>query len=193
MPRISRLKRDEVLPAAVNIYDRYLRDRGNVPNMFRTMAHRPEIFETIIAHMEAVLNTGTLPKALKELVIVRTSQLNRTPYCLASHTTIARKLGWSETQIKALQDAAGSEEFSEREKVAIHLAEVMTLDAHGYSEADFTRLRRFYSEGEVVELMAAIGLFNYFNRFNDLLEMEPTQPASAEELATAGIEAPASI
>ena len=27
----------------------------------------------------------------------------------------------------------------------------------------------FYSEGEVVELMAAIGLFNYFNRFNDLL------------------------
>jgi uncharacterized peroxidase-related enzyme len=193
MPRISRLKRDEVLPAAVNIYDRYLRDRGNVPNMFRTMAHRPEIFETIIAHMEAVLNTGTLPKALKELVIVRTSQLNRTPYCLASHTKIARNLGWSEVQIEALHDAAGSEEFSEREKVAIHLAEVMTLNAHGYSEVEFARLRSFYSEGEVVELMAAIGLFNYFNRFNDLLEMEPTQPASAEELATAGVAAPTAV
>jgi uncharacterized peroxidase-related enzyme len=185
MPRISQLKRDEVLPSAVTIFDRYLRDRGNVPNMFRTMAHRPEIFETIIAHMEAVLNTGTLPKALKELVIVRTSQLNRTPYCLASHTTIAHKLGWTETQIEALHNSSSSKEFSEREKVAIHLAEVMTLDAHGYSEAEFTRLRSFYSEGEVVELMAAIGLFNYFNRFNDLLEMEPTQPASAEELATA--------
>jgi uncharacterized peroxidase-related enzyme len=181
------------LPGAVTIYDRYLRDRGNVPNMFRTMAHRPEIFETIIAHMEAVLNTGTLPKALKELVIVRTSQLNRTPYCLASHTTIARKLGWSEVQIEALHDAAGSEGFSEREKVAIHLAEVMTLDAHNYSEAEFARLRSFYSEGEVVELMAAIGLFNYFNRFNDLLEMEPTQPASAEELATAGVATPAAV
>jgi uncharacterized peroxidase-related enzyme len=193
MPRISRLKRDEVLPGAVAIYDRYLGDRGNVPNMFRTMAHRPEIFETIIAHMEAVLNTGTLPKALKELVIVRTSQLNRTPYCLASHTTIARKLGWSDLQIEALHDAAGSEKFSEREKVAIHLAEVMTLDAHSYSEAEFARLRSFYSEGEVVELMAAIGLFNYFNRFNDLLQMEPTLPASAEELATAGVEAPATV
>jgi uncharacterized peroxidase-related enzyme len=193
MSRISRLKRDEVPSNAIAIYDRYLRDRGNVPNMFRTMAHRPEIFETIIAHMEAVLNTGTLSKALKELVIVRTSQLNRTPYCLASHTTIARKLGWSDAQIKALQDAAGSTEFTEREKVAIHLAEVMTLDAHRYSEADFARLCSFYSEGEVVELMAAIGLFNYFNRFNDLLEMEPTQPAGAEELATAGIEAPAAV
>ena len=187
MPRISRLNRDEVSASAVSIYDRYLQDRGNVPNMFRTMAHRPEIFETIIRHMEAVLNTGTLPKALKELVIVRTSQLNKTPYCLASHTTICRKLGWSDEHLEALERAVESGKFSEAEQVAIHLAEVMTLTAHGYSDADFARLRSFYSEGEVVELMAAIGLFNYFNRFNDVLLMEPTKPASAEELAAAGI------
>ena len=92
-------------------------------------------------------------------------------------------------QLDALSEAAGSKEFSEREKIAIHLAEVMTLDAHSYSETEFTRLRSYFSEGEVVELMAAIGLFNYFNRFSDLLEMEPTQPASAEELATAGVAA----
>jgi len=36
--------------------------------------------------------------------------------------------------------------------------------------------------------MAAIGLFNYFNRFNNLLQMEPTQLATAEELAEAGVE-----
>jgi uncharacterized peroxidase-related enzyme len=190
MPRISRLNRDQVQPSSVAIYDRYLRDRGNVPNMFRTMAHRPEIFETIIAHMEAVLNTGTLSKALKELVIVRTSQVNRTPYCLASHSAICKRLGWSDVQIEALKDAAASTEFTDAEKAAIHLAESMTLYPHGYSETDFQHLRSFYSEDEVVELMAAIGLFNYFNRFNDLLEMEPTKPASAEELAEAGITAP---
>jgi AhpD family alkylhydroperoxidase len=103
MPRISRLKRDEVTGESRAIYDRTLRDRGNVPNMFRTMAHRPEIFETIIAHMEAVLNTGTLPKALKELVIVRTSQVNRTPYCLASHTAICKRLGWSDRQLEGAE------------------------------------------------------------------------------------------
>jgi uncharacterized peroxidase-related enzyme len=189
MPRISRLNRNEVSGDSLAIYDRVLRDRGNVPNMFRTMAHRPEIFETVIAHMEAVLNTGTLPKKLKELVIVRTSQLNRTPYCLASHTAICKRLGWSDHQLKALSDAPASSDFSEAEKVAIHLAESMTLDAHSYTSADFARLRNFYSEGEVVELMAAIGLFNYFNRFNDLLEMEPTKPATAEELEQAGLQA----
>jgi uncharacterized peroxidase-related enzyme len=187
MPRISRLNRNEVSGGAVAIYDRVLRDRGNVPNMFRTMAHRPEIFETIIAHMDAVLKTGTLSTALKELVIVRTSQLNCTEYCLASHTALARRLGWSDEQLQALHDAQSSSLFSESEKVAIHLAEVMTVDSHSYTDEDFARLRSFYSEGEVVELMASIGLFNYFNRFNDLLRMEPTKPATAEELATAGI------
>jgi len=184
MARLSRLNRDEVSSDSINIYDRYLRERGNVPNMFRTMAHRPEIFQTIIAHMEAVLNTGTVPKALKELVIVHTSQVNETPYCLASHTAIARRLGWSDLQLQSLADSAESDQFTDREKVAIHLAEVMTSDPHGYSDAEFAELRRHFSEGEVVELMAAIGLFNYFNRFNDLLQMEPTQPASAEELAS---------
>jgi len=186
MARITRLNREDVASSSEKIYDRYLRERGNVPNMFRTLAHRPEIFETIIAHMEAVLNTGTLPKALKELVIVHTSQVNETPYCLASHTAIARTLGWSEDQIVALNDAAASTHFTEREKAAIHLAEVMTRDAHHYSDAEFATLRSFFTEGEIVELMAAIGLFNYFNRFNDLLRMEPTRPASDEELAAIG-------
>jgi alkylhydroperoxidase family enzyme len=36
-------------------------------------------------------------------------------------------------------------------------------------------VRRLYDEGEVVELVSAIGLFNYFNRFNDALQMEPTK------------------
>ncbi len=61
-PRVSRLGRHEVGEEALAIYDRYLRERGNVPNMFRTMAHRPEIFATIIAHMEAVLNRALCPK-----------------------------------------------------------------------------------------------------------------------------------
>jgi uncharacterized peroxidase-related enzyme len=183
MPRLSRLTRADVRDGSQAIYDRVLRDRGNVPNMFRTMAHRPQIFESIVGHMDAVLKTGTLSTALKELVIVRTSQLNCTEYCLASHTAIARRLGWSEDQLTALHHAPESALFTDAEKAAIHLAEAMTLNSHGYSDSEFEHLRSFYTEGEVVELMAAIGLFNYFNRFNDLLKMEPTKPASAEELA----------
>jgi len=80
LSRISRLQREQVDPETGKIYDAYLQERGNVPNMFRTVAHRPEIFRTMIAHFRAVMNSGTLPAKLKELVIVRTSQLNHCEY-----------------------------------------------------------------------------------------------------------------
>lgn len=186
-PRISRLSRSEVQPELVPLYDQFLRDRGNVPYFFRTFAHRPEIMQTMFAHMRAVLSTGTLSTRLKELVVVRTSQLNCTAYCLASHTAISLRLGWTEEHLEALKQWQGSPLFSDAEKAALHLAEVMTLRSHEYSDADMAELRRFYAEGEVVELLAAIGLFNYFNRVNNLLQMEPTQPATEDELAEAGL------
>jgi alkylhydroperoxidase family enzyme len=78
--RISRLDKSQVDSGAAAIYDHYLKVRGNVPNMFRTVAHRPEIMKTMIAHFRAVMETGTVPAKLKELLITRTSQINRCEY-----------------------------------------------------------------------------------------------------------------
>jgi uncharacterized peroxidase-related enzyme len=149
--------------------------------MFRTVALRPEIFETMIAHFQAVLNTGTLSTKLKELVIVRTSQINQCAYCLGSHTQIARKLGWSQEQLDHLSEYAERDDFTPAEKAALRLAEEMTLDANHISDEFFAELHRHYNDGEIVELMAAIGLFNYFNRFNNALQLEPTQPGEGAE------------
>jgi alkylhydroperoxidase family enzyme len=55
----------------------------------------------------------------------------------------------------------------------LRLAEHITRDAHSVDEQLWSALRHHYDEGEIVELIAAIGLFNYFNRFNDALLMEP--------------------
>jgi uncharacterized peroxidase-related enzyme len=180
-PRISRVRRSEATDDVAAIYDRYMQARGNVPNMFRTMAHRPEIFTTMIAHFEATLTTGTLPTKLKELVIVRTSQLNGCEYCLGSHTQIAMKLGWSKEQLDDLAHYQIRDDFTPAEKAALSLAEQMTLDSNHIPDEFFDRLHEFYDEGEVVELMAAIGLFNYFNRFNNALQIEPTRVGEGAE------------
>jgi uncharacterized peroxidase-related enzyme len=165
-----------VPPETAALYDNIFAQRGNVPNMFRVMAHRPEIFATMQAHFSAVLNSGTLSTKLKELIIVRTSQVNETPYCLASHTALAKRLGWTGEQIVHLADWSQRDDFSPAEKAALRLAETVTRDAHKVSDDQFAELRSFFSEGEIVELLCAIGLFNYFNRFNDALRMEPTKP-----------------
>ena len=66
-------------------------------------------------------------------------------------------------------------DFAEKEKVALRLTERVTLDAHRVDDQLWNELRKHYDEGEIVELLSAIGLFNYFNRFNDALLMEPTK------------------
>ena len=194
MSRISRLDRSEVTPDLAALFDKVYALRGNVPNMFRVMAHRPEIFSTMQAHFAAVLNTGTVSTKLKELIIVRTSQVNDTPYCLASHTILARGLGWTDDQLENLADWQRREDFTAAEKSALRLAETVTRDAHAVSDEQYAELRSFYSEGEIVELLCAIGLFNYFNRFNNALKMEPTQPGEGgcaapekEAIATHGL------
>jgi uncharacterized peroxidase-related enzyme len=180
-PRLSRVSRAQAPPGVAAIYDRYMRTRGNVPNMFRTMALRPEIFETMIAHFEAILQTGTVPLRLKELAIVRTSQLNSCEYCLSSHMQICLRLGWTREQLDGLADFANRSDFTAAEKAALRLAEQMTLDANHIGDDQFESLREHFDEGEIVELMASIGLFNYFNRFNNALQMEPTKPGDGAE------------
>ena len=57
----------------------------------------------------------------------------------------------------------------------MRFAERMTRDAHTVDDELWSELRKYFDEGQMVELAAAVGLFNYFNRFNDSLRMEPTK------------------
>lgn len=88
---------------------------------------------------------------------------------------MARRHGWTDDQINDLANFENRSDFTEKEKAALRLAERVTRDAHTVDDKLFGDLRRHFDEGEIIELLAAIGLFNYFNRFNDALEMEPTK------------------
>jgi alkylhydroperoxidase family enzyme len=80
MARIRPLEPDEVGAGTRAIFDRLFAQRGNIPNMFRTMAVRPEIMATAEAHLRAVFTTGTVAPRLKEMLAVRVSQINDCNY-----------------------------------------------------------------------------------------------------------------
>lgn len=88
---------------------------------------------------------------------------------------MARRHGWSDDQIEQLADFRNRSDFTNAEKAALELAERVTRDPHEVDDVFWAELRKHYDEGEIIELLAAIGLFNYFNRFNDALRMEPTK------------------
>jgi alkylhydroperoxidase family enzyme len=91
---------------------------------------------------------------------------------------LARRQGYSAEQIQDLANFEQRADFTEKEKTALRLAERVTRDAHTVDDQQWSELRQHFDEGEVVELLSAIGLFNYFNRFNDALQMEPTAAAA---------------
>ena len=52
----------------------------------------------------------------------------------------------------------------------------MTRNATHVPDAVFTAFREHFEEAEIVEIACVVGLFAYFNRFNEALQVEPTQP-----------------
>jgi len=79
-PRLRPLEPQEAAPEVRPIFDTYLKERGNIPNMFRTAAVRPKHLTTMIAHFRTVMNEGTVPPLLKELLWIRISHLNQCRY-----------------------------------------------------------------------------------------------------------------
>jgi alkylhydroperoxidase family enzyme len=80
MSRIRRLLKSEVPDGVRKVFEEIGAQRGNVPNMFRVYAHRPEILETMRAHLAAVTSSGTVPVRTKELVATLVSRLNDCQY-----------------------------------------------------------------------------------------------------------------
>ena len=96
---------------------------------------------------------------------------------MASHTALAKQLGVSEDLLDAMYRIdEHADRFTPAERAALSLAERMTTDAHGVDEEVWATLREHFDEGQIVELAAVIGLFNYFNRFNDALRVDVTPP-----------------
>jgi alkylhydroperoxidase family enzyme len=82
-PRVARRDADEAMrsePILRDSFQKFITERGKVPNLFRVAAHRPEIARTWSEHQRAVMGSGEVPVLLKELLSVRVSQINDCEY-----------------------------------------------------------------------------------------------------------------
>src|SRR6516225_6301538 len=64
---------------------------GFIPNVFLTLAHRPDEFRAFFAYHDALLlRESGLGKGEKEMIIVATSGANRCLYCVVAHGALLR-------------------------------------------------------------------------------------------------------
>ncbi|MBV9690593.1 MAG: carboxymuconolactone decarboxylase family protein [Ktedonobacteraceae bacterium] len=94
---------------------------------------------------------------------------------MAAHTALARQMGVSEELLNALYHIDTHRHlFNSRELVALRYAEIMTTSAREVDEQLWDELQAHFDDGELVEITSVIGLFNFFNRFADALQILPT-------------------
>jgi alkylhydroperoxidase family enzyme len=87
----------------------------------------------------------------------------------------AARHGATEEQLEKLLEFEEGP-FSEAERAALAFAKQITGGSLDVSEELLARLRSHYNEGEIVEITAMAGFFNYLNRVANSLEIEPTKP-----------------
>ena len=172
--RVARIDPADADPAVRESFDNFIRVRGKVPNLFRISARRPAIGRTLAMHLDAVMGPGDVSQQLKELLAVRVSHVNCTDYCLASHSLLAKRHGATDAQVAALATGDTSA-FEPAWRAALDAAGEISAVGGRLSDDGFERLAAAWTPEQIVEIVAVIGLFNYFNRFANALEIPITR------------------
>jgi AhpD family alkylhydroperoxidase len=161
---------------------------GALPTSKETaMSNAPRIpfFQLAQASLQAMIHlSGTVKKSslgprLVELVNLRVSQINGCGMCIDMHW---RDLIKQEADPRHLNALAGWREapfFSERERAALHWAEIVNaIPAKDPSDEDFARLKEHFTDIEIAELSYAIAVIKGWNVLNiSLRNPIPEKPA----------------
>ncbi|WP_159942994.1 MULTISPECIES: carboxymuconolactone decarboxylase family protein [unclassified Nocardiopsis] len=125
-----------------------------------------------LAGVNVLFQQSTLPKATRELVMLRASQINGCGVCVDFHTKEAAAAGEEAVRLHLVAAWRDSTVFTEAERAALALAEEGTriADAHpGVSDETWARVREHYDDDEIAVLVALVGMINTANRLNVIL------------------------
>ncbi|MDZ4753970.1 MAG: carboxymuconolactone decarboxylase family protein [Phycisphaerae bacterium] len=147
-------------------------DGGRLPvEMTQAMSLRPELLQAFGAMSEAVYPGGVVERRVKELIILEASRTNQCQFCTASHVSIAQMLGIGDESGDPLRLLDRPELMNDRERLAVDYTRAAQRDANRIPAQLFDDLRAHYTEPEIVELTAMIGLITMLNMFNNCLQV----------------------
>jgi uncharacterized peroxidase-related enzyme len=181
MARIRTIPKERAAVVLRSLYDAAENQFGRVPNLFKTMAHRPELLLTFWNFYRELWTGGVVDVKTKELAALRTAVLNGCHYSIAQHSASGKRSGLTAEQVAALKSGEwrASGLFDEREQAVIGLAEKLTRSRDSVVDDDIQTLRKWYGESHLVELNLLIGTMNLINRFNQCfaVDLEHSEPS----------------
>ncbi|QEV19383.1 carboxymuconolactone decarboxylase family protein [Streptomyces alboniger] len=141
--------------------------------------HTNPVAVKAVKHLAAagkVIKESSLSATTRELVLLRTSQINGCGFCVDMHTKEAAEAGESAVRINLVAAWREATVYTPAERAALELAEQSTRIADaagGVTDEAWADAAKHYDEDQLAALVALISLINALNRMNVITQ----QPA----------------
>ncbi|MFZ6688215.1 peroxidase-related enzyme [Undibacterium sp. SXout11W] len=149
---------------------------GFVPNVFLTLAYRPDEFRAFFAYHDALMlkKTGNLSKSDREMIVTATSAKNNCLYCVVAHGAILRI--YAKNTLVADQVAVNhlKADITPREKAMLDFAIKVCLDSQTVGDSDYDTLRQHgFDDDDIWDIAAITAFFGLSNRMANVISMRP--------------------
>ncbi|CAB5278881.1 MULTISPECIES: peroxidase-related enzyme [Burkholderia] len=148
---------------------------GFIPNVFLTLAHRPEEFRAFFAYHDALMDKpGNLTKAEREMIVVATSSANQCQYCVIAHGAILRVRAKDPLIADQIATNYRKADITPRQKAMLDFAMKVSQAAQQVGEADFDTLKSHgFTEEDAWDIAAISAFFGMSNRIANVTNMRP--------------------
>ena len=177
---ISRYPVPELDTLPQDIQDRILavqEKAGFIPNVFLTLAHRPDEFRAFFAYHDALMEKeGGLSLAEREMIVVATSSANNCEYCVVAHGAVLRIRAKDATIADRVAVNYRKAGLTPREQAMLDFAMKVSQDARNIDESDFERLYPHgFDDEDIWDIAAISAFFGLSNRMVNFTSMRPNE------------------
>jgi uncharacterized peroxidase-related enzyme len=167
MPRLNVVEPSHAQGEVKEIFNRLEKTKGKVINIFKGMGNSAAALKVYLDAVET-LAQGQLTPEDREVVYLAVSQTNNCNYCVSAHTGIAKKAGMSDDQIQAIRKF---DPLSAKHKALLTFVRRVMESKGSVNDADVAAVRAAgYTDGQIAESIAYIGLATYSNYFNHVFD-----------------------
>ncbi|MEH2535235.1 putative peroxidase-related enzyme [Bradyrhizobium sp. AZCC 1588] len=148
---------------------------GFVPNVFLTLAYRPDEFRAFFAYHDALMEKDSgLTKAEREMIVVATSAANQCHYCVIAHGAILRVRAKNPVIADQIAVNYRKADITLRQRAMLDFAMKVSRAANEVSEADFAEVTSHgFSEDDIWDIAAISAFFALSNRLANVTAMRP--------------------
>lgn len=134
-------------------------EQGSVFNIFKTLAHHPDLLRRWLVFGNHVLFKSTLPPRERELVILRIGWMCEAEYEWAQHVKIGKDAGLTDAEIERIKAGPNARGWNEPDTLLLQATDELRRDAF-ISDATWKGLSAHFDTKQLMDVVFAVGQYN---------------------------------